>query len=122
MFGAHGFEVRNRPDWLYDSLPYVYIAIGLIAMVAFCLTVTEDVSLRIIAVLDLQTILGEASGFIFVSAGLAVFVMRWKARGERAKLKAELAEANGETAAASCAAPLPTVPPSAKRASASSPD
>lgn len=70
-----GFEVRNRPAWLYNSLPYVYIAIGLLVMVSF----------------GLPNIVGALSGVVFISTGAVVFTMRRLHRRELAKFKAELA-------------------------------
>jgi hemerythrin-like metal-binding protein len=70
-----GFEMRNRPDWLYNSLPYAYIAIGVVVMVSF----------------GLPNIVGALSGVVFISTGAVVFTMRRLHRRELAKFKAELA-------------------------------
>ncbi len=75
-----GFEVRNRPDWLYNSLPYSYIAIGLIVMADF----------------GWPNVLGIFSGVMFVCTGVIVFTMRRLHRKELAKLRAELHEGQGK--------------------------
>jgi len=70
-----GFEVRNRPDWLYNSLPYAYVAIGLIVM----------------AVFGMRNVVGAFSGVMFIATGAVVFAMRWTYRRAMANLQAELA-------------------------------
>jgi hemerythrin-like metal-binding protein len=70
-----GFEARNRPDWLYNALPYAYMAIGLVVMVSF----------------GLPNVVGAFSGVVFISTGAVVFTMRRLHRQELAKFKAELA-------------------------------
>ena len=71
-----GFEVRNRPDWLYNSLPFLYIAIGL----------------TVVFGLGTSNLIGVFSGILLISTGGAVFTMRATHRQELAKLRAEFAE------------------------------
>ena len=71
-----GFEVRNRPDWLYNSLPYVYIVIGLIVVFG----------------LGTSNLIGVFSGILLISTGGVVVTMRATHRQELARLRAEFAE------------------------------
>jgi len=71
-----GFEVRNRPDWLYNSLPYVYIGIGLVVVFG----------------LGTSNLIGVFSGILLISTGGVVVTMRATHRQELAKLRAEFAE------------------------------
>jgi len=68
-----GFEVRNRPDWLYNSLPYVYIAMGL----------------AVVFGLGTSNLIGVFSGILLISTGGVVVTMRATHRQELAKLRAE---------------------------------
>jgi len=70
-----GFEVRNRPDWLYNSLPYVYIVIGLVVVFG----------------LGTSNLIGVFSGILLISTGGVVVTMRATHRHELARLRAEFA-------------------------------
>src|SRR5512147_3020039 len=71
-----GFEVRNRPDWLYNALPYIYIAIGVIVVLG----------------LGTSNLIGVFSGILLISTGGVVFTMRVTHRQELARLRAEFAK------------------------------
>jgi hemerythrin-like metal-binding protein len=71
-----GFDIRNRPDWLYNSLPYVYIGIGLV----------------VAASLGASNLIGVFSGILLISTGGAIVTMRTRNKQELAKLRAEFAE------------------------------
>ena len=71
-----GFEVRNRPDWLYNSLPYLYIGIGLV--VVFGIGTSNHI--------------GVFSGILLVATGGVVVTMRVTHRQELARLRAEFSE------------------------------
>jgi hypothetical protein len=87
-----GFEVRNRPDWLYDSLPYGYVAIGLVVIGAFGASLSS-MNIATLANSDLPNIIGMLSGLLLVAAGMVVFHMRWTNRKAVTKFRAELAAA-----------------------------
>jgi hypothetical protein len=71
-----GFEARNRPDWLYNALPYVYIAVGLTVPFA----------------IGTSNLIAVFSGILLISTGGAVVTMRATHRQELARLRAEFAE------------------------------
>lgn len=73
---SKGFEARNRPDWLYNALPYVYIAMGLTVPIA----------------IGTSNLIAVFSGILLVSTGGVVVTMRAAHRQEMAKLRAEIAE------------------------------
>ena len=74
--GNSGFEARNRPDWLYKALPYVYIAVGLTVPFA----------------IGTSNLIAVFSGILLISTGGAVVTMRATHQHELAKLRAEFAE------------------------------
>jgi hypothetical protein len=76
MESQKGFEVRNRPDWLYNALPYIYIVIGVIVVLG----------------LGTENLIGVFSGILLISTGGIVFTMRATHRHELARLRAEFAQ------------------------------
>ena len=73
---SSGFEARNRPDWLYNALPYVYIAVGLTVPFA----------------IGTSNLIAVFSGILLISTGGAVVTMRATHQHELARLRAEFAE------------------------------
>ncbi len=59
------FFKGRKPDWLYEALPAIYLATGLIALIV------------------LQTVMGAISGLMLIAAAASVWSLRRRYRRER---------------------------------------
>ncbi|MEW6676357.1 MAG: hypothetical protein AB1421_00415 [Pseudomonadota bacterium] len=57
--------MKNLPYWLYESLPYFYAAMG------------------VLAIASLEAIIGKISGMLLISAGAVIWQLRFTYRRRR---------------------------------------
>ena len=58
---------KNTPAWLYEPLPYLYVAMGLVSIVM------------------LEAVVGKLSGVMLISAGVAIWHLRFSYRRRRSR-------------------------------------
>ena len=59
--------IKNMPRWLYEPLPYVYAAMGVVSIVT------------------LDAIVGKISGVMLISAGVVIWHLRFSFRRRRVR-------------------------------------